>query len=494
VKGVGVIRSVAVVALGAGLVAGATHVPRSFDLATGAHSAAAPAPASGEVPVTSAELVCPGPETLGVPGVADAHAQTATVLSAAAPEAVLPPNARQAGDGVLATSGLPAGGTWGRTASRGAVLESPVTVPQSVLVTGSAALAAGAVATQRTLATRGADRGLTTATCGPATAEAWLVGGGAEPGRRKRVVLTNPGPNPVTVDLDVLGAGGPVGSANGHGVVVAPYARTAVLLDAVSGTEASPVVHVTTHGGDVQAVLNDSWLDGVVPRGGDDAVASAPPAPEQVVPGVGVDGPARLRVAVPGDVEGIVQTRVLTATGPRPVPADAVVRVAGHSTRDIDLGALPPDAYAVQVRADVPVVAGAVVERRGKGNGPSDLAWTTATTPVDGLAGMALASPSSTLPGAELQLVSAGHPSTVTVTTVSPAGAVTSQTVDVPADALTRTALTGAASVWVAATKGAVRAAVTTWTSDPSGVMLSVTPLSGVPLTMTPATVREARD
>ena len=64
----------------------------------------------------------------------------------------------------------------------------------------------------------------------------WLLGGGAQPGRRERVVLTNPGPNPVTVDLSVLGTRGPVPSPNGRGIVVAPYGRTVVLLDAIAGT------------------------------------------------------------------------------------------------------------------------------------------------------------------------------------------------------------------------------------------------------------------
>ena len=167
----------------------------------------------------------------------------------------------------------------------------------------------------------------------------------------------------------MLGARGPVPSPNGRGVVVAPYGRTVVLLDAIAGQENVPVLHVVASGGEVAAVLDDTWLDGVVPRGGDDAAPAAAPAREQVVPAVRVDGAASVRVAVPGADEAVVQTRVLTAGGPRPVPRDAVVRVAGHSSRDIDLSALPRGAYAVQVRADVPVVAAAMVERRREAEG-----------------------------------------------------------------------------------------------------------------------------
>src|SRR6185436_9592728 len=112
------------------------------------------------------------------------------------------------------------------------------------------------------------------------------------------------------------------------------------------------------------------------------------PAREQVMVGLPIDGRATLRVAVPGDVEAVVQARVLTLAGPRGLPADAVTRVAGHSTRDIDLSALPPGAYGVQVRADVPVVASAVADRRGPPGTPSDLAWSGASPPIRTLAGM----------------------------------------------------------------------------------------------------------
>ena len=124
----------------------------------------------------------------------------------------------------------------------------------------------------------------------------------------------------MTVDLSVLGTRGPVPSPNGRGIVVAPYGRTVVLLDAIAGQEASPALHVVATGGEVAAVLDDTWLDGVIPRGGDDATPAAAPALEQVIPAFRVGGPAIVRVAVPGADEAVVQTRVLTPTGPRPRP------------------------------------------------------------------------------------------------------------------------------------------------------------------------------
>jgi hypothetical protein len=359
------------------------------------------------------------------------------------------------------------------------------------LIAGIGAVAPGTVATQRSWVKVGDNRGLVTAACTPAAASSWLIAGGAEPGRRERLVLTNPGPNPVTVDLTVLGVKGPVQSPNGRGLVVGPYSRTVVLLDAIAGSEPSPVVHVSTQGGEVAAVLNDTWLDGVVPRGGDDAVPVAAPAREQVIAGVAIAGRATLRIAVPGDDEAVVQSRVLTSSGPRALPADGVTRVAGHSTRDIDLSSLPPGWYAVQVRTDVPVVAAAMVDRRGATGAPSDLAWSGASASIRTLAGMALHWPEDNGLGERLDIAATTEPASVLVTTVLTDGQVSTKVVAIGADSVSTLSLVGATSVWVTPRTGVVRAAVVTWANDASGTMLSVTPMADLTLTATSSPLRE---
>jgi hypothetical protein len=325
----------------------------------------------------------------------------------------------------------------------------------------------------------------------PAAATSWLIAGGAEPGRRERLVLTNPGPNAVTVDLTVLGVKGPVQSPNGRGLVVGPYARTVVLLDAIAGSERSPVVQISAQGGEVAAVLNDTWLDGVVPRGGDDAVPVAAPAREQVIVGAAINGRATLRVAVPGDNEAVVESRVLTPKGPIALPSNGVTRVAGHSTKDIDLSSLPPDWYAVQVRADVPVVAAAMVERRLAAGAPSDLAWSGASAPIRTLAGMALHGPAFKGLMARLNVAATTEPASVLVTTVLADGRVSTKVVAIGADSVSMLSLVGATSVWVTPRTGVVRAAVVTWASDASGMMLSVTPMADLTLTATSSPLRE---
>jgi len=357
----GVPRSLAVVAVGVGLAVGATYLPAPINLV----QAASPGSASRAqvVPVSQTQAVCPGPEALGIDGLPDAAPQTVSVVAAAAPVAALPPgSAANPGAGSVTLGGLRPGESWVAPAAvRGQVVAANSSTAQSALVTGSGAMAPGTVATQWSWTGAGDGRSLVTAACMPAAASSWIVAGGAEPGRRKRLVLTNPGSNPVTVDLDVLGVHGPIDSPNGHGLVVAGFGRKVVLLDAIAGSEPSPVVHVTAVGGEVASVLSDTWLDGVVPRGGDDAVPVAAPASEQVIAGVPIQGRTVLRLAVPGGSEAVVESRVLTPGGPRPLPSGGVTRVAAHSTQDLDLSALAPGAYAVQVRADVPVVAAVMV-------------------------------------------------------------------------------------------------------------------------------------
>lgn len=487
----GVMRSLAVAAAGTGLVLGATYLATPLNLARG--SDPGPALTAHTEPIAVAEAICPGPEALGVAGLKDSLTQTASVTAVAAPAASLPGwFAAGQGAGSLQISGLPSGGTWAAAATiRGQAVSGQMSGAQSALVAGAGAIAPGTVATQRSWVKMGDNRGLVTAACLPAAASSWLIAGGAEPGRRERLVLTNPGPNPVTVDLTVLGANGPIQSPNGRGLVVGPYARTVVLLDAIAGSERSPVVQVSAEGGEVAAVLNDTWLDGVIPRGGDDAVPVAAPAREQVIAGVAIGGRATLRVAVPGVNEAVVESRVLTPKGPKPLPVGAVTRVAGHSTKDIDLSSLPPGAYAVQVRADVPVVAAAMVDRRLAAGAPSDLAWSGASVPIRTLAGMALHGPSYKGMSERLDLAATTEPASVLVTTVGAHGQVNTKEVAIGADSVSTLRLDDATSVWVTPQTGLVRAAVLTWATDARGALLSLTPLADLTLTATSSPLRE---
>jgi len=139
----GVLRSLAVAAAGGGLVLGAAHLP-SLNLvqATGQAGDARVTRTHAEA-VTKAQRICPGPEALGIEGLPDAVAQTVTVAAVTAPPAALPEGfATAQGTGSLAVSGLPLGGMWGAPATaRGQVVSGQISTAQSVLVTGTGAIA-----------------------------------------------------------------------------------------------------------------------------------------------------------------------------------------------------------------------------------------------------------------------------------------------------------------------------------------------------------------
>ena len=128
----------------------------------------------------------------------------------------------------------------------------------------------------------------------------------------------------MTADVTVLGSSGTLPSANGRNVAVPPRGRTSLLVDALVGPESTPVVHVVASGGVLTGVVEDSWIDGATGAAPTTRAPAAEPSNEQVVPAVYLDGPARLRVAVPGTEETVVQARALTKDGPVALPDDGV--------------------------------------------------------------------------------------------------------------------------------------------------------------------------
>lgn len=483
----GIARTVFAAAAGAGLVAGAMQV--SGAVAVGPTTNPDSVREGSTTTVKSSEVVCPGPELRGVEGLPDLPVDT-TVWAATAPVRALTGLRLPEPKGSITMTGIPSGGSPAPATARGAVTSKAYSKAGAAVVRGTQSLAPGLAASQSSLTTSGDQRGLVSVACGRPSADSWLIGGAGQPGRQERLLLTNPGANAVSVDLTLFGAKGQVDSPNGKGVVVPARSRTTVLLDAISGTETTPVVHVEANGGVVHAVLNDYWLDGSTPAGSDDAVATAAPSRDQVIPALPVAGKATLRVAVPGDGEAVVQARALTATGPKALPKGSVVRLAGGSARDITLEGLPDGFYGIQVRADVPIVAGAVAERRTPAAG--ELAWSSSTEPISGVAGALLVRPSGTSTDIRraLTLAVTGDSAGVEVVTVDSKGKAESKRLTVAEDVSTSVVVPAeAASVWVhrVSGKGLLRAGLISWAEDDQGQLISSMPLSDTSLRTTNA-------
>jgi hypothetical protein len=154
---------------------------------------------------------------------------------------------------------------------------------------------------------------------------------------------------------------------------------------------------------------------------------------------------------------------------------------------------VPAGAYTVQVTADAPVVAGALVQRRTSATGPGELAWSASSDVVTSLAGLADAG----LGGRATTELVLGAPSDATaqVDVVSVAADGTTSTTSVQVTGKTTKVVTvSGASVWLrpSAGSGPVVAARFDTHADPAGSMISTGPLRQADLTRLPADVAPA--
>ncbi|MGL5929203.1 MAG: DUF5719 family protein, partial [Dermatophilaceae bacterium] len=354
----GVARVLVVAGGAAVLVWVATAWPVTLDLA-GADDSSAGSP-SGAGLVTAQSLACPGNGLSGLSAVPDITVG-GTVAAASAPATLLP--AEPTGTGVAE---LRAGGA--------VLAELAATRPGSasgalpgrgpVVLDATGAAAPGLAAAQEWRLDSRELRGLSGSSCSPAATDTWLLAGGAGPGRQERLVLVNPGANPVTADVTVLGASGPVGEPRTE--TVAPRGRVTVLLDAFTDDEAQVAVHVVSDGAGLQASLTDTWVAGSTALGAETVDAAAAPATRQTAPAAVVSGYTSVRVAVPGPDAAVVRVSLLGPGGLVPVTGETVLSVPGESVGDLPLRGIPTGVYAVVLTADVPVV-GSVFSATGGG-------------------------------------------------------------------------------------------------------------------------------
>lgn len=455
--------------------------------------------------VAANALTCPGPQTSGA-GASPQPPAPSRLTVAAAPAGLV------AGPG-----GTGPGGTGSRVSTGGRLVASllpapaapapgplltagsdprhraaTVRTPGAVAVLGSGDLAPGLTGEQTTLVTGGDQRGLSSITCTAPAADAWLVGGGGDEGRRGRLVLANPAGTPVDVGVDVLSADGPVPPTSGSSVAVAARSRVVLLLDALAPGVRAPVLHVRATGGAVSAALHDSLLSGITPGGSDDVAPAAPPARRVLVPGLTINGRAVLRLAAPGSAEAVGQVRLLGPHGPVDPPGGPVVRVPAGGTLDVDLTGLPAGTYGAEVVTDVPVVAGGMVARGGDG-GPADLAWLASTAPLTTLTGLpAVRSGGGWSTTVELTAPRAA--AAVDVTTVGSDGSTRVRTLRVAGGTSTLTVLSGADSAWLTPARGSgeVVAARTTTYADRAGRLITAASLADLVTTRVEPVVRPA--
>ncbi|KTS06459.1 DUF5719 family protein [Microbacterium testaceum] len=298
--------------------------------------------------------------------------------------------------------------------------------------------------------------GFAASACRPPLAESWLVAGATTTGANDLVVLGNPGDVPATVQLSVYGAQGVSTPPGGSNLVVAPGTQRVVPLAGLLLGEESPVVRVTASGAPVRASLQASLTRLLLPGGVDQAAPSAQADTHLVIPGVqiltagGGDAGTVLRLLAPGAAATATVTLVPVGTAtpgtPRTVPLEA-----GKPT-SLDLSGVDLGAYAVDITADQPVVAGAW-STTGFGQG-ADFAWYSPAPRISVPSAVAVAAGA----GAALVLTADAGSGDATVT-LTPADGSAPLTLAVPDGGTVSTAV--AAGVYTLEASTPVRGAVT---------------------------------
>lgn len=245
--------------------------------------------------------------------------------------------------------------------------------------------------------------GLTASDCGVASGDTWLAGGSTAVGRTTLLTLSNPTEVPATVNLELFGETGVIAAPGTSGIIVPANGQRVLSLAGFQPGVVSPVVHVTSTGGQVVAELQQSIVRGLVPGGVDVIGATAAPSLENVIPGLQVTNLAGvqellgegesfsdvrtiLRLFVPGETGGDPVTMTLSF-----VPEDAADTGTSFTTEvetgrvvDIPVDDLGDGNYTVKVASPVPAIAAARVTSAAGSN--TDFAWLGSSAPLEGRA------------------------------------------------------------------------------------------------------------
>lgn len=234
-------------------------------------------------------------------------------------------------------------------------------------------------------------RGLAAANCMTPSNDFWLLGASTTVGNSAVLNLYNATETASTVDLELVGAEGPIQAAGSRGLLIAPGESKSIVLAGLAANQESLAVHVSSSGGPIVGTIQQSILRELTPGGVELLQPSAGAGLSQVVTGIAVqdekpaqeirgqsgyeDASPALNVVVPGASDATVELRVFGPDGQVTLPGGGVFNVAAGTVSAIPLDSLPQGTYSVEVTSDVSVAASARVSR-GTGEGdPVDFGW-----------------------------------------------------------------------------------------------------------------------
>lgn len=282
--------------------------------------------------------------------------------------------------------------------------------------------------------------GLAAASCRTVGGDSWLAGGATTTGRTTLIALTNPTEVASTVTLDIFDEQGVVSAAGTAGIVVPPNGQRVLSLAGFAPGVTSPVIHVTSTGGQITAVLQQSIVRGIAPGGVEVVGPTQAPSKSVVIPGIVVtsleavqalrgsvtqtdDLIAAVRVLVPGDDAATISA-TLTPTDTALDPIRFTLDLSAGVVTDIPIEELATGTYSLNIDSDVPIVASARTTSAALVAGAvtaTDFAWFVASPKLDKDTQFTVAA------GLEAKLTVANAGTTAVDVVVTPADGVTQE-------------------------------------------------------------------
>jgi hypothetical protein len=234
--------------------------------------------------------------------------------------------------------------------------------------------------------------GLAAADCGAVSGDTWLAGGSTAVGRTTLLTLSNPTEVAATVNLELFGESGAVVAPGTSGIMVPASGQRVLSLAGFKPDLQSPVVHVTSSGGQIVAQLQQATVRGLAPGGLDIVGTTQSPSTSNTIPGLLItdleavqalfaggaafdDLRTTLRVFAPGEGSVSLTINVVPEDGQSTGTSFALDIDAGRVV-DVPLEELETGSYTVQVSSTAPVLAAArVASAAGE---PNDFAWLAA--------------------------------------------------------------------------------------------------------------------
>lgn len=229
--------------------------------------------------------------------------------------------------------------------------------------------------------------------CAAASTDAWLAGGSTTVGRTTLITLANPSDVQSTVGIHIYDDSGLLSTPGSTGIIVPAKAQRVLSVAGFAPDTETPVIHVTSKGGQIVANLQQSIVRGLEPAGIDIVGATAAPSTTNTIPGVVIRGATaveeRLGQEGSDDLHTVIRLFVPGDTG-----TDATIRVtpdgavgSGNSFQialdagvvtDVPIENLVDGRYTVSIDTGEPVVAAvraSTAISANPGIGTTDFAW-----------------------------------------------------------------------------------------------------------------------